>query len=267
MGNSSPPHRAPVRHWLDVPYSQKDAASALGAHWDGAAERWYAPQPGLPELEQWAALPDLPCPLPGEDLAFGTGLYVDSVPETCWFRSVKECLPELDHERLRRMVTRRAGRRCEACGRPAQQDMKRWLEVHERWQFDTESATQTLRRLVCLCTPCHSATHFYRVRKYGGNRKEQTTRAHLAMVTGMTDESVDQHIRGASLLRTQRSRQEWTLDLSILTKAGLEPQPPPPSTKPSRAALQGRHDGSPGRKKSRFPQPGGSVRRRSRRPR
>jgi hypothetical protein len=265
MGNSghSP---GPVRHWLDVPYSQREAARDQGALWDGAARRWYAPEP-VPELAQWAARPDLPSPLPGEDLSFGDGLYVDSVPESCWFTSVRECLPEVDHERVRRMVTGRAGHRCEGCGRRAQPSTQRWLEVHERWQFDSATGTQALRRLVCLCTPCHNATHFERVRKYGGKRMERTARAHLAGVLGMTDEVVDQHIRSAALLCVQRSRQKWTLDLAILTDAGLDPQPPPSSTKPSRAAQQGRHGGSPGRSKSRVPQLGGSVRRRSRRPR
>ncbi|MEU5242401.1 DUF5710 domain-containing protein [Streptomyces lydicus] len=263
MGKCGRPH-GPERHWLDVPFSQRNAARERGALWDAAARRWHAPEPGLPELQQWTALPDLPSPLPGEDLGFSAGLVVDSVPD-CWFTSVRECVGELDHERLRRMVTGRAGQECEACARSAQPSTKRWLEVHERWDFDSDAGMQILRRLVCLCTPCHNATHFERVRKYGGHRMEQTARAHLAAVTGMTDEAVDQHIRSASLLRVQRSRQEWTLDLSILTDAGLDPQPPPPSTKPSRAPLQGHHGGSPERKKSRIPQQGGSVRRRGRR--
>ncbi|MCZ1012273.1 DUF5710 domain-containing protein [Streptomyces lydicus] len=264
MSNFGRSH-GPTRHWLDVPFSQRDAARDQGARWDAGARRWYAPEPDLPELQQWAALPDLPSLLPGEELGSGSGLAVDSVPETCWFTSVRECLGELDYERVRRMVTTRAGRRCEACNRPAQPSSKRWLEVHERWQFDSDSGMQILRRLICLCTPCHNATHFERVRKYGGNRKEHTARAHLAMVSGMTDEAVDQHIRSASLLRVQRSRQNWTLDLSILTNAGLDPQPPPPSGKPSRAPQQERHTGSPGPRKIRIPQPGGSVRRRGRR--
>lgn len=29
--------------YLDVPYAQKDAAKALGARWDAANKKWYAP--------------------------------------------------------------------------------------------------------------------------------------------------------------------------------------------------------------------------------
>ncbi|WP_433237720.1 DUF5710 domain-containing protein [Streptosporangium sp. CA-135522] len=45
------------RLWLDVPYSEKDEAKALGARWDPAAKRWYAPRTGLAGLQRWAALP------------------------------------------------------------------------------------------------------------------------------------------------------------------------------------------------------------------
>lgn len=45
------------RAWLDVPYSDKDHAKALGARWDGAARRWYAPRPGLPTLGFAPCLP------------------------------------------------------------------------------------------------------------------------------------------------------------------------------------------------------------------
>ncbi len=29
------------RHYLNVPFTQKDAAKSLGARFDGAAKRWY----------------------------------------------------------------------------------------------------------------------------------------------------------------------------------------------------------------------------------
>jgi hypothetical protein len=39
--------------WLDVPFGDKDEAKAAGARWDWRAKRWYAPQPGMPELARW----------------------------------------------------------------------------------------------------------------------------------------------------------------------------------------------------------------------
>ena len=71
-----------TRLWLDVPFSEKDQAKALGAWYDAAAKRWYAPRPGMAQLARWAARPPLPVLLPGEDRSFGAGLVVDLVPET-----------------------------------------------------------------------------------------------------------------------------------------------------------------------------------------
>src|SRR5215210_6234605 len=59
---------------------------------------------------------------------------------------------------LRSMVYRRASNRCEACGAPRGRDRQR-LEAHERWQYDENTYTQTLRRLIALCWSCHRATH------------------------------------------------------------------------------------------------------------
>jgi len=41
--------------------------------------------------------------LPGEDRSFGSGLFVDLVPSSCWFTNVRSCVDRRDWERLRRM--------------------------------------------------------------------------------------------------------------------------------------------------------------------
>ncbi len=121
------------RSWLDVPYAEKDAAKAHGACWDPAARRWFAPRRDTPELQRWAALPELPDLLPGEDRTFKPGLFVDLIPTTCWFTNVRSCVAPRDWERIRRMVTRRAGHSCEACGATEDRARRCWLEAHERW--------------------------------------------------------------------------------------------------------------------------------------
>src|ERR1700704_5060428 len=103
------------RIWLDVPYVEKDLAKAGGAKWDPSAKRWYAPRVEMAGLSRWVALPDIPEILPGEDRSLGHGLFVDLVPDTCWFTNVRYCVEPKDWERLRRMVTRRAGMQCEIC--------------------------------------------------------------------------------------------------------------------------------------------------------
>ncbi|GGL48385.1 DUF5710 domain-containing protein [Planomonospora parontospora] len=223
------------RLWLDVPYGQKDEAKALGARWDPAAKRWYAPRPGMDGLHRWAPLPDVPDLLPGEDRTFGSGLFVDLVPSSCWFTNVRSCVDERDWERLRRMITRRAGHRCEACGRGEDRATGRWLEAHERWAYDPATRTQTLKRLLCLCTDCHMATHMGLADIQG---KGAQARAHLQAVTGMSSIRARAHIDAAFTQWRTRSAATWRLDLSILTDAGVTLAPPPEAAARTHQAQQ-----------------------------
>ncbi|MFI8528393.1 DUF5710 domain-containing protein [Promicromonospora sukumoe] len=222
------------RIWLDVPFEEKDEAKELGARWAPDAKRWFAPRPGMKRLERWAALPEIPDLLPGEDRSFGSGLFVDLVPSTCWFTNVRSCVSPKDWERLRRMITRRAGMRCEICGANQDKETHRWLEAHERWAFDETTGVQRLVRLICLCTDCHTVTHFGFAQVRG---LEDAAYLHLMAVTGMDETQAYRHVQGAFGLWRARSARTWELDLSMLTDAGVTLQRPP-SAKERPAAAQ-----------------------------
>jgi Domain of unknown function (DUF5710) len=213
-----------TKTWLDVPYAEKDKAKALGARWDPEARRWYAPWPDIAELERWQALPDIPELLPGEDREFGQGLFVDLVPSSCWFTNVRSCVAGRDWERLRRMVLKRAGHRCEACHRGQDREAQRWLEVHERWAYDERSRIQALRRVICLCTDCHTATHFGLASIKG---KGSEALKHLCAVTGLSADETKRQVKAAFELWDTRSQFDWKLDLGILAKAGVTLEAPP----------------------------------------
>jgi hypothetical protein len=204
--------------WLDVPYAEKDDAKAQGARWDPEVRRWYAPQPDMAALDRWQALPEVPDLLPGEDRSFGSGLFVDLVPRSCWFTNVRSCVSPRDWERLHRMITNRAGRRCEICQRCEDRESRRWLEAHERWAYDDKTKVQALRRLICLCTDCHTATHFGLASLKG---KDGEAFKHLCAVTGMPTSKTSSHIDAAFALWARRSGVAWELDLSILIDAGI----------------------------------------------
>jgi len=212
------------RIWLDVPYTEKDLAKAEGARWDPQARRWFAPRPGLAGLERWVARPDIPDLLPGEDRSLGSGLFVDLVPTTCWFTNVRSCVSPQDWERLRRTVANRAGQVCEVCGASADREERRWLEVHERWTFDERTRTQTLRRLICVCTPCHTVTHFGLAQVRG---MADQAMSHLIAVTGASPAAARRHVSEAFALWERRSSVVWELDLRMLTGVGVTVQPPP----------------------------------------
>ncbi|MGW7532550.1 DUF5710 domain-containing protein [Amycolatopsis sp. NPDC054798] len=212
------------RIWLDVPFQEKDDAKAIGARWDQAARRWYAPRQGIAGLARWAAREEVPELLPGEDHGFGSGLFIDLVPSSCWFTNVRSCVSVQDWERLRRMLLRRAQSRCEACRRSEDRDAKRWLEAHERWSFDSATRTQKLVRLICLCTDCHQATHYGLAQVRG---RDAAAFMHLRTVTGMGEQAAREHVREAFEVWRFRSRTSWSLDLTMLTDAGITLAEPP----------------------------------------
>lgn len=219
--------------WLDVPFGEKDEAKALGARWDPAAKRWYAPRPGMTALQRWAALPDVPDLLPGEDRSFGAGLFVDLVPQSCWFTNVRSCVVPRDWERLRRMIRDRAGQRCEICGAGEDRELGQWLEAHERWFYDDVRQVQVLRRLICLCTGCHITTHFGYAQVTGN---EAAAFDYLCAVAGMSAAQARQHIGQAFDVWQARSGRTWTLDLSLLTDAGITLAAPPAAGRRAAAA-------------------------------
>ena len=221
------------RIWLDVPFGEKDEAKAHGARWDPDARRWYAPRADMAGLAPWLARPDVPDLLPGEDRGFGPGLFVDLVPKSCWFTNVRSCVSERDWERLRRMITTRAGQRCEICGRPADREAGRWLEAHERWAYDDATRTQSLRRLICVCTDCHQVTH-YGLATIKGKGAEAMN--HLRAVTRLSRDDAELLVEAAFEIWHQRSLTTWELDLSMLTEAGVTVRRPPAAADRARQA-------------------------------
>jgi len=224
------------RIWLDVPFEEKDQAKAAGARWDAGARCWYAPRAGMADLEGWTAAAPLPDLLPGEDRTLGPGLFVDMVPSTCWFTNVRSCVSGRDWERIRRMVTVRAGRRCETCGAGEDRDRRRWLEVHERWSYDDANRVQRLGRLICLCTDCHTATHYGLA---GIRGRGAAARSHLQRVTGLSASDVGILIEVATETYYRRSSHTWELDLSMLTDSGVSVGPPPAAADRPAAARSG----------------------------
>lgn len=178
-------------------------------------------------LDRWQALPDVPNLLPGEDRNFGPGLFVDLVPSSCWFSNVRSCVDQRDWERLRRMITNRADQRCEVCRRGQDREALRWLEAHERWAYDDSNNVQALRRLICLCTDCHTTTHFGLA---SINGKSTEAFKHLGTITGLPADQVSQHIDAAFALWRRRSAIAWELDLSILVRADVAVAKPPSAT-------------------------------------
>jgi hypothetical protein len=107
----------------------------------------------------------------GEDRLFGgNALFVDLVPQSCWFTSARSCLAPQDWRQLSLEVRYRAQNRCEICGTPEDRARKVYLEAHERWTFNETTHTQKLMRIIALCKSCHEVTHWGLTRLKGRER-------------------------------------------------------------------------------------------------
>lgn len=156
---------------------------------------------------------------PNEDRTFGgNALYVDLIPRSCWFTNVRSCVRAEDWDTIRRVVYGRCGHRCEVCGVTGR------VAAHERWAYDETRAVQILRRLICLCGDCHLATHMGLAQLRGLG---DVAAVHLQRVNTWTAEQTENHIVWAFALWRSRNAIDWTLDLSMLTDAGIRPVVPP----------------------------------------
>mmetsp|Transcript_10154 Transcript_10154/g.11687 ORF Transcript_10154/g.11687 Transcript_10154/m.11687 type:complete len:372 (+) Transcript_10154:318-1433(+) len=205
--------------YVDVPYSEKDVAKDLGCAWDRQFSVWFyyddnenieAISRQFKEIQVNKQLLELK----GEDRAFGGNtLFVDLIPSSCWFSNARSCISRSDWGRVRSHVVKRVNNECETCGTKTKN-----LDVHERWEYDDRTDTQSLKRLVALCKPCHTVTHFGLATIEG---KSDEALRHLMKVNGMTELQASTHIDDAFDLWEVRNEKDWILDISLLTKNGI----------------------------------------------
>ncbi len=198
--------------YVNVPYADREHAKKLGARWDYTVKSWYVSYPQSPVLRIWGTEIPLPNPLPGEDRQFGIGLFIDLIPDSCWFTNARSAVDSCDWDRLRRYVYRRADHRCEVCG------AKGSLHAHERWNYDMSRRVQTLKRLIALCPACHLSTHFGYANVTG--RTDQALH-HLMTVNHWSEKEAQGHVQQAFNVWQKRNRWDWILDLRILERADI----------------------------------------------
>lgn len=146
-----------------------------------------------------------------------TRLTVELVPSTCWYTNVRSNVPKATWDRLRRQVAAEAGQRCEICGGRG----RRWpVECHEVWHYDDEAKVQRLERLIALCPACHEVKHAGLASKRG---RLPAVIQRLAAVNGWSEDDAALYLEAVFETWAQRSRHQWTLDISVLrTGYGLD---------------------------------------------
>lgn len=169
---------------LNVPFSQKDDAKALGARWNQAQKKWYVPDhvdpaPFLARPE-WTDPDYVPPPqVPGKGPKWP--LFVDLIPRTAWFSNLRSELDEDEWKALKRQTFDNAGWVCEVCTCRG----PKWpVECHERFEYNEETGIQTLTGTIALCPSCHESTHMGFARTRGRSNEAM---AHLMAVNGWSE--------------------------------------------------------------------------------
>jgi len=145
-------------------------------------------------------------------------LTIELVPASCWFSNVRSSVPLSVWEVLKKQTSKLTRHRCEICAGRG----RRWpVECHEVWLYDDRTHTQTLVRLIALCPMCHKVKH---IGLASVNGEFEEVRTHLMKVNQWPQQSTaEAYIARAFEIFEERSRHEWTLDISYLKQFGIDP--------------------------------------------
>lgn len=143
-------------------------------------------------------------------------LTVELVPKTCHYSNVRTTLKTKDWDIIRHISYENANHACEICGQTGlEQGYKHKVECHEIWKYDDKKKVQKLIGLISLCPLCHQVKHIGRAMAIG---KQPEVFKHLEIINDWNHKQVAEHLAEAFMLNKERSKYEWSLDISILIK-------------------------------------------------
>lgn len=142
-------------------------------------------------------------------------LTIELIPSTCHYSNVRTTVKPTEWDKIRFISYEAAGNVCELCGDTGKnQGYKHNVECHEIWEYDDVNHVQRLAGLISLCPTCHQVKHIGRAVAIG---KEKQAHAQLRKVNAWSQEQVVEHVDASFVTYKERSKHEWTLDLTILT--------------------------------------------------
>ncbi len=138
-------------------------------------------------------------------------LEIELVPDSCWQSNLRSILPPKMWDVVRRDAYKRAGGKCVICGKPGR------LEAHEKWEYDDEKCVQRLADVVGVCRACHEVIHIGRTTLMG---REKEASEHFMKVNGCSYTEYRKALGEANEKNIERSKKEWSIDLSWLNRFG-----------------------------------------------
>ena len=141
-------------------------------------------------------------------------LTIELVPQTSWYSNVRSEVTTTQWNKIRKKSYEDANHKCEICGDSGKtQGRKHAVECHEVWQYDDQSKTQTLVKMIALCPQCHQVKHAGLANVNG--KTEQVIR-HLMKVNKMNRSDAVWYLDESFRIWANRSKYQWQLNIDAL---------------------------------------------------
>lgn len=141
-------------------------------------------------------------------------LTVELIPTTSFGQNIRNCLPKLVWDLIRKDSYTKANNRCEICNSIGKsQGYKHNVECHEIWEFDDINKVQKLKGFISLCPRCHQIKHIGRAMAMG---KQALVFKHFVKVNNCSFSELLSHLKVSYLLHRERSLHQWKMDFSLI---------------------------------------------------
>jgi hypothetical protein len=143
-------------------------------------------------------------------------LTIELVPKTCWYSNVRSNVTKTEWDIIRKKSYELANNQCEICGDVGKnQGVNHNVECHEIWEYDDLNKIQKLIGLISLCPYCHKTKHAGLAQMNG---EENIVINQLIKVNNITRKDAIDYINDSFTIWRERSKHEWTLDISVLNQ-------------------------------------------------
>lgn len=141
-------------------------------------------------------------------------LTIELVPKTCWYSNVRSNVSKKEWDIIRKKCYDKADNKCEICGDVGtNQGIRHKVECHEIWNYKDQTKEQVLEGFVSLCPICHKTKH---VGLAQINGETEIVIKQLMKVNNMSRHEAEKYITDAFTVWRERSRFNWTLDISYI---------------------------------------------------
>ena len=135
-------------------------------------------------------------------------LDIDLLPKGAWGNNLSKSLQKKDWDILRHECYKKAGGKCEVCGYVTNE-----LDAHEVWDFDIRTKTQTLMRIIALCSKCHGVKHFRNSERLG---RGENSKRHFLKINNCSELDFAAHCFESEQLYNERNKvYRWNMKVDF----------------------------------------------------